>query len=156
MNWIISKTQISFHTNLYEILKPIWEDLSEYNWIITDVDFITDDNIPLDFDHDYFISDKEKFETLYRSNTQIVWGVISVIPKNLELDIKLISTLSAENEKVWKSNQFLIQKSILEIIAFDSSYTIVKFKDKKLSGIFKEYFKEEAIDLQKFNDKYIS
>lgn len=62
MNWIISKTQISFHTNLYEILKPIWKDLSEYNWIITDVDFITDDNIPLDFDHDYFIFDKKNLK----------------------------------------------------------------------------------------------
>jgi hypothetical protein len=44
----------------------------------------------------------------------------------------------------------------VEIIAFDSSYTIVKFKDEKLSNMFKEYFQEEAVDLQKFNDKYIS
>lgn len=31
MNWIISKTKIEFYTNLYEVLKPIWENLSEYN-----------------------------------------------------------------------------------------------------------------------------
>jgi len=154
MNWIISKTKIEFHTNLHEILKPIWEDLSEYNWVIADLDFMSDDKIPLNFDHDYFVFNKDEFEKLYLSRTQIIWGIISAVPKEIHLDFKLISTLSAEDEKAWKSNEFLISESIVEIIAFDSSYTIVKFKDEKLSNIFKEYFKDEAIDLQKFNKKY--
>jgi hypothetical protein len=156
MNWIISKTKISFHTHIHEILKPIWKDLFEYNWVITDIDFITDDNIPLDFNHDYFIFNRKEFETLYLSSTQIIWGIISAIPIEIRLDTKFISTLSAEDIRVWQSNEFLISESVVEIIAFDSSYTIVKFKDEKLSNMFKEYFQEEAVDLQKFNDKYIS
>lgn len=39
--------------------------------------------------------------------------------------------------------------SDLEIIAWDSSYTIVKFAEKIMSDIFKEYFDEE-IELEKY------
>jgi|UPI0006462CF8 hypothetical protein len=157
MNWIISKTKVEFHTCLYETLKPIWKDLSEYDWVLTDLDFMPNGNkIPINFDYDYFILNQEQFEPLYNSKVQIIWGIISAVPKEIKLDTKLISTLSAEDEKAWQSNEFLIPESFIEVIAFDSSYTIVKFKDEKLSEKFKEYFQNEAIDLQKFNDKYIT
>jgi len=155
MNWIVSKTKIRFHTHLYEILKPILQDLSSYDWILTDLDFISDKKIPIDFHHDYFFLNAQQFEELYQSDAQIIWGIISAIPKNTELDFSLISRLSAEDENVWKANEFLIQEAIVEILAFDSSYTIVKFKDEKLSEKFKEYFQKEAVDLEKFIKKHI-
>ncbi|WP_223605817.1 hypothetical protein [Chryseobacterium sp. OSA05B] len=71
------------------------------------------------------------------------------------MDLNLISNLSAEDENVWKPNQHLIKESYLEITAFDSGYTIVKFKDKKLSNKFKAYFQDQAIDLNEFNKKYM-
>jgi hypothetical protein len=112
---------------------------------------MSDDNeIHIDFDHDYFVLNKEQFEKLYQSNTQIIWGIISAIPKNVELNSNLISNLSAEDLNAWKSNEFLIPESYVEIVAFDSGYTIVKFKDEKLSNKFKEYFGKQAIDLEKF------
>ncbi len=107
-------------------------------------------------DHDYFIFNRKEFEKLYRSSTQIIWGIISAVPKGVPLETKFISTLSAEDGRVWESNKFIIPESIIEIIAFDSSYTIVKFKNEKLSNKFKEYFQEEAVDLQKFKNKFIS
>ncbi|RXM51636.1 MULTISPECIES: hypothetical protein [unclassified Chryseobacterium] len=87
---------------------------------------------------------------------EIIWGIISAVPNHIETDTSLLSTLSAEDINVWKSNHFLIQEGILEIIAFDSGYTLVKFKDEKLSNTFKEYFQEQAMDLDQFNTKYIS
>jgi hypothetical protein len=48
------------------------------------------------------------------------------------------------------NNIFQIINSEIEIIAFDSSYTIVKFKNKLLSDKFKMFF-EEAIELEKFS-----
>ncbi|ANF51876.1 hypothetical protein A0O34_15755 [Chryseobacterium glaciei] len=151
MNWIIRSTKIvKFHTNLLEVLKPIWKDFIDYDWVLTDLDFMTDDEIPINFDKDYFVLNKEEFETLYQSSTQIIWGIISAVPKNTQIDFNLISNLSAEDEKAWKPNEFLIEKAFLEIVAYDSGYTIVKFKDKKLSNQFKEYFQEEAIDLATF------
>ncbi|PXW16568.1 MULTISPECIES: hypothetical protein [Chryseobacterium] len=157
MNWIIRSTKkVKFHTNLQEVLKPIWDDLAIYKWILTDLDFISDQTLPINFDEDYFVLDHPEFELLYQSNTQIIWGIISAVPNNIEPDTSAISILSAEDTSVWESNQFLIPESILEIIAFDSGYTIVKFKDKSLSDQFENYFKEQVIDLQKFNEKYIN
>ena len=102
----------------------------------------------------FFILNHQQFEQLYKSNPQIIWGIISAIPNNTKPDISLISKLSAEDSLVWELHHFLIQESIVEIIAFDSGYTLVKFKDKSLSDTFKEYFQEQAIDLDKFNEKY--
>lgn len=154
MNWILRSTKkIKFHTNLNEVLKPIWDDLTEYDWILTDLDFITNDEIPVNFDQDYFILNKEQFKLLYLSDTQIIWGIISAVPKNSALDLNLISNLSAEDEKAWISDQFIIAESVIEIVAFDSGYTIIKFKAEKLSNAFKDYFQEEAIDLQEFCKK---
>lgn len=157
MNWIIRSTKkVKFHTNLQEVLKPIWKDLTLYNWILTDLDFMSDDRIPINFDHDIFTLNHQQFEEVYKSNTQIIWGVIAAIPHYIETNPSQISQLSAEDPHVWKSNHFLISESILEIIAFDSGYTIVKFRDEKLSDTFKEYFQEQAIDLDTFNAKYIN
>jgi len=44
------------------------------------------------------------------------------------------------NELVWKNNHLQVKNSEIEIIAFDSSYTIVKFKT---------YF-DEVIELDNF------
>jgi hypothetical protein len=157
MNWIIRSTKkVKFHTNLQEVLKPIWDDLVIYKWILTDLDFISDQPLPINFDEDFFILTNPEFEKLYKSNTQIIWGIISAVKDNIEPDTSLVSRLSAEDTSVWEPNHFLIQESIVEIIAFDSGYTIVKFKEKNLSDKFKEYFQEQATDLQKFNEKYIN
>ncbi|RKT01595.1 hypothetical protein [Chryseobacterium defluvii] len=154
MNWIIRSTKIvKLHTNLNEILRPVWEDLKEYDWILTDLDFISDDTIPIHFDQDTFILNTKQFEILFNSRTQIIWGIISAVPKNTELNLNLISKLSAEDMAVWENDKFLIEKSYLEIIAFDSSYTIIKFTDGKLSSKFKEYFKDQALELEKYISK---
>ncbi|MBB6331182.1 hypothetical protein HNP24_002132 [Chryseobacterium sediminis] len=157
MNWIIRSTKkVKFHTNLQEVLKPIWDDLTIYHWILTDLDFISEQPLPINFDEDFFVLDHQEFKQLYQSNTQIVWGILSAVKDNTEPDTILVSRLSAEDPSVWEPNHFLIQESILEIIAIDSGYTLVKFKDKNLSDKFKEYFQEQAVDLQKFNEKYIN
>ncbi|AZA49199.1 hypothetical protein EG346_13890 [Chryseobacterium carnipullorum] len=152
MNWIIRSTKIvEFHTNLHKVLKPIWDNLIDYDWVLADLDFMSDNEIPINFERDYFILKREEFDVIYQSRTQMIWGVISAIPKNTQLDPGFISNLSAEDEKVWKVDQYLIKESYVEIIAIDSSYTIIKFKDEKLSDKFKEYFQDQAIDLQAFN-----
>ena len=155
MNWIIrSIKKVKFHTNLQEVLKPIWEDLTLHNWILTDLDFMSDGNIPINFDHDFFVLDHQQFESIYKSNTQIIWGIIAAVPHPIEVNFSQVSQLSAEDPKVWKSNHFLISESIVEIIAVDSGYTIIKFKDEALSEKFKNYFQDQAVDLHIFNEKH--
>ncbi|MCW3170154.1 hypothetical protein OMO38_16630 [Chryseobacterium sp. 09-1422] len=154
MNWIIRSTKtVKYHTNLKEILKPIWENLGDYHWIITDIDFMSDTELPINFNADYFFLTHAEFERIFQSNAQIIWGIISAVPQDSAIDFGKVSTLSAENICVWECNEFQIHQSIVEITAFDSGYTIVKFKDQKLSEKFKDYFQNQALDLQAFNDK---
>ncbi|WP_426479424.1 hypothetical protein ACP3T3_08275 [Chryseobacterium sp. CBSDS_008] len=157
MNWIIRTTKkVKFHTNLQEVLKPIWDNLGVYHWILADLEFTPNGQpIPINYDQDFFILNHQQFEQLYKSSPQIIWGIISAVPNNLKPDTSFISNLSAEDSLVWEPNHFFIKESILEIIAFDSGYTIVKFKEKNLSDKFKEHFQEQLVDLQKFNEKYI-
>ncbi|MCJ7935142.1 MAG: hypothetical protein MUW56_16340 [Chryseobacterium sp.] len=158
MNWIIRSTKkVKFHTNLREVLKPIWNDLAAYRWILTDLDFIPNGQpVPIHFDEDFFVLNHQQFQQLYESSPQIIWGIITAVPSNIEPDSTLISTLCAEDSQVWESDHFFIQESLLEIIAFDSGYTIVKFRDKTLSDQFKDYFQEQALDLHTFNEKYMN
>ncbi|BAP32726.1 uncharacterized protein CHSO_3689 [Chryseobacterium sp. StRB126] len=157
MNWVIRSTKtVKFHTNLHEILKPIWNDLTSYNWNISDLYFLSDSDIPISFEQDFFILDHQQFEQIYNSRTQIIWGIMAAIPGNTEPDVTLISTLYADDSRVWEPNHIFVRESMLEITAFDSGYTIVKFKDQDLSDKFKDYFQEQAIELQKFNEKYIN
>lgn len=155
MNWVLRSTKkIKFHTNLHEVLKPIWKELNNYSWILTDLDFTTDDRIPINFNSDFFFLSREQFEKVYKSNTQFIWGIIAAVPEKDFPNAEIISYLSAEDPEVWKSDHFLISQAIVEITAFDSGYTIVKFTDKKISDQFKEYFKEQALSLQEFAEKF--
>jgi hypothetical protein len=150
MNWVIKNSRkIKFQTDLEEILRPIWNDLVNFKWIITDVDFISDTEIPLNFEKDFFILNRDEFEKLMKSRTQIIWGVISAVNSEYEIIQENILKISAENNTVWKENIFQIPESLLEIIAFDSGYTILKFKDQNLSEKFTNYFGKDAIELQK-------
>ncbi|MFP3832981.1 hypothetical protein [Chryseobacterium sp. SIMBA_028] len=124
---------------------------------MTDLDFVSNEQlIPINFDEDFFLLDHQQFEQLYKSNPQVIWGIVAAVPNNTNPDIALLSNLSVEDTNVWNVNHFSVPESILEIIAIDSGYTIVKFKDKKISDKFKDYFLEQALDLQKFNEKYIN
>jgi hypothetical protein len=151
MNWIIKNTsKIDFHTNLKEILKPISKDLDNYNWFLCDLDFITEKTLPINFDENYFILNNEDFQKIVNSQTQIIWGVISAVPKNINIEINENDLPFVEgNDLVWENGNLQVNNSEIEIIAFDSSYTIVKFKSQTLSEKFEKYF-DEAIELEKF------
>ena len=149
MNWIIRNTsKIEFHTNLNEILKPISADLENYNWFLCDLDFMSDSPLPINFDKDYFILKNEDFQKIADSRTQIIWGVISAVPKSFAVEVDTENLPFVEgNDLVWENGNLQVNNSEIEIIAFDSSYTIVKFTNQSLSEKFKNYF-EEAIELE--------
>ena len=144
---------MEFHTYLNILLKPIIDEIANLNWFISDLDFMTGDidGIPINFSQEYFFLSNTEFKDLLNSNTQIIWGVISAIPENINVNIDESNLPFAEdNDLVWKNDNFQIEESVIEIIAYDSSYTIIKFKNLELSNKFKTYF-DEAIELEKFS-----
>lgn len=152
MNWVIQKSdKLEFHTNLKELLKPISQEIESFNWVISDLEFISEKEIPIHHDEDFFVLSNQEFNEVINSNVQFIWGVISGFPKDEEIIIDEKNFPFAEgNDLIWENENFQIPNSTIEIIAFDSSYTIIKFKDKNLSNNFKKHF-DEAIELENFN-----
>ena len=152
MNWIIKSTRKLYcHTNLNNLLSS-WLDVSEFNWVMSDLDVInfSKKKLPIDFRENYSILSSENFKRIIETDIQIIWGVISAVRKSEtpKFDKKNFPYVEG-NDEVWECDKFQVENAIFEITAWDSSYTIVKFKDSELSGKFKAEF-DEAKELEKF------
>ena len=154
MNWIIRNTnKLKYHTNLSVLLEPIKDDITDLKWLISDLDINTSEmeKLPINHEKDWFIISSQEMKRICETDTQIVWGVFSGIDKKTVLKTDQIEIPFADgNKEIWKNGNFQVENSRVEIIAWDSSYTIVKFTEKKMSDKFKEYF-EEAIELEKYS-----
>ena len=154
MNWVIQHTEkLEFHTDLKGLLNPIFTDIKDFNWVISDFDFISDKSLPINYERNFFVLSSDEFGEILNSEMQLIWGVISGFPKDKEIIIDENDLPYAEgNDLIWENENFQLQNSVIEIIAFDSSYSIIKFKNEKKSDEFKKHF-DEAIELEKFIHK---
>jgi hypothetical protein len=152
LNWIIRDTKKLYcHTNLNNLLNS-WIDISEFEWILSDLDVInfTKKKLPIDFNKSFSVITSDDFKKIIETDIQIVWGVISAINKseNPKFDKNNLPFVEG-NDNIWINDNFQVENAIFEITAWDSSYTIIKFKDSELSKKFKLYF-DEAIELDKY------
>lgn len=119
---------------------------------MSDLDVInfSKEKLPIDFRENYSIVSPENFKRIIETDIQIIWGVISAVRKSEipKLDKKYFPHVE-ENNQVWENDKFQVENAVFEITAWDSSYTIVKFKDSELSKKFKAAF-DEVIELEKF------
>jgi hypothetical protein len=153
LNWIIRNTKkLKYHTNLYELLKPIEQDIQGLKWLISDLEINTSEmeKLPINHEKDWFLITSQEMKTICETDTQIIWGTFSGMENKIELEIERIILPYAEgNAEIWKNGNLQIKNSKIEIIAWDSAYTIVKFTEKEMSDKFKDYF-DEAIELEKY------
>jgi len=155
MNWILRKSnKFDYHTNLTEIVRPIFDDIADLNWLVADLEYSGFDGsyLPINMDDDYFILSPAEFKILADADMQIVWGALLGIPKHSPIQVDVYNLPRAETLLVWKNGNIQHPDAIIEIICYDSGYTIVKFKDEMLSNKFKDYF-HEAVELEKFKNK---
>ena len=156
MNWIIRNTsKLNFHTNLKILLTPIENEIKDLKWLISDLEINTSEieKLPINHEKDWFLISANEMSAICDTDTQIIWGAFSGIPKNQEIEPNQIDLPFAEgNEQIWINGNMQVKNSKIEIIAWDSSYTIVKFTDNKMSDKFKEYF-QEAVELEKYKWK---
>lgn len=119
---------------------------------MSDLDVInfSKEKLPIDFRENYSIVSPENFKRIIETDIQIIWGVISAVRKSEipKLDKKYFPHVEGNNQ-VWENDKFQVENAVFEITAWDSSYTIVKFKDSELSKKFKAAF-DEVIELEKF------
>jgi hypothetical protein len=80
-------------------------------------------------------------------------GRICRILKTQEIEPSQIDLPFADgNGQIWKNGNLQVEQAKIEIIAWDSSYTTVKFTDPSMSEKFKAYF-QEAIELERYKWK---
>ena len=153
MNWIIRKSnKLLSHTHLNSLLKPIYNEVKNWNWLVSDVDYISNtEDLPINFDHDYFVLSPIQFQQLVKADPQIIWGVLLGFQNKQSIDVDEENLPYAEgNVLIWKNGNIQHHNAMIEIVCFDSGYTIVKFRDSDLSNKFKAYF-DEAVDLEVFS-----
>ncbi|WP_295650717.1 hypothetical protein [uncultured Mucilaginibacter sp.] len=158
MNWVIRHNEkIKFHTYLNQILEPILDDIRDYNWLLSDLEYVSHFpvKLPIDLEQEYFILSPSDFNVLLNAEVQIWWGVVLGISKNIAIEIDKDNLPFAEgNELIWKNGNMQYRDAEIEIVAVDSGYTIVKFKDEKVSDKFHAFF-PEAIELEIFSKKFL-
>jgi hypothetical protein len=159
MNWIIRRTdKLSGHTYLDQVLLPVLVDMKKFAWLISDLEYNTSGEVegiklPVNHNLEYFLLSESEFQRLLDAEIQIYWGVILGIPESSEPIIDELNLPFAEgNPLIWKKGNIQHPGAQIEIVCYDSGYTIVKFRNQYLSDKFKGYF-TEAIELEKFKSK---
>ncbi len=154
MTLILKNTkQVKFHTNLSEVVIPFKKEFASLNWLLTNQVYTLLDypekGLVRKLDHEaekIEFTGPELLEIIENRSIQFIWGVFCGVKGNIP-DIKNDKLPFADcNSEIWTNlDQFLLKESEIEIICFDSSYTIVKFRDKQLEVRFKEEFTDAQI-----------
>jgi len=159
MTLILDNTkQLEFHTDMSEVIKPFREELKSLNWILSNQDYMILDHkakgIVNKLNHEsafIHFNGLELLNILENREIQFIWGVFCGTKRKIENIAPEKIPYADMNEEIWtQPEKFLFPNSEIEIICFDSSYTIVKFKDPELEKLWKLKF-TDAKELIKKN-----
>jgi hypothetical protein len=144
-----------FYSNLKKVFKAINNKQSCYNWLITDCECYPQNHEYAEkLSKDYcWISGDELTHMVEEDDFQWIWAVLSGFNKNISFDdvLKYKFPYADGNQTTWK-NPIDLQHPLasVEIIAWDSTSTVIIGKEDGLVDQFLEYFKL-AKDLEKYN-----
>ncbi|MBJ6110023.1 hypothetical protein JAO73_13455 [Hymenobacter sp. BT523] len=146
-----------YQTNLGALLIPLRKQIESLNWLVTNLQCWTlGDWSPLidawqtqsDSSESGYtvVSGKELYDTFAGQAIQVVWGVFCGVAG-------VVPTLTHEkvpyadgNRRIWSEPEmFQLAGSEIEIIAFDSSFTLLNFRDEALGRQFLAAFPDGRI-----------
>lgn len=140
-----------------KIFNSIDNEQLKYNWLITDCEcYPKDEKINNLFSKDYiWLSGNQFTEIVSKENFQFIWGVLSGFSKEISLNeiLKYELPFADGHEGFWEDNVKLQHPlSTFEIVAWDSSLTIIVSKDDNIVEKFMNFFPLSE-DLSKQNTK---
>lgn len=144
MNAVILEKCFKYFTNMRIILEPIERSVAKYNWLITDFEcnHYPDDRITMDQEYAW-LSGQELLEIVENYEIQFIWAVFSAFPKDVPLDIAVLSELpyADGNPRFWQ-NPVTVQHplAIMEIVAWDSTLMLLITKDQVVMDAFVQHF----------------
>ncbi|WP_297519991.1 hypothetical protein [uncultured Clostridium sp.] len=131
-------------TQMGEVFQAIDNMQLEYNFLITNYEgYSMDEEIENKLSRNYsWMSGKELTELIKKGEDfQWIWGVLIAFSKEIALESVLSYDLPSldGNPKIWGVEP-IIQNPLgeFEIIAFDSSLTMIVSKNKKIIELFKK------------------
>ena len=150
----IEHKSVKGHTCLASLFKAIDNQQLHYNWLITDYEGCAEDEQICDkLEQEYcWLTGEELTEIIEKEDFQWIWGILLGFRKEIALSKILESPLpDIEKATFWK-NPVSIQHELadIEIIAFDSTYTVFKSKSKELYEGFRRYYTKSE-DLEEHN-----
>ncbi|MDU0371952.1 hypothetical protein ACFPAF_16240 [Hymenobacter endophyticus] len=145
-----------WQTDLGRILPAIRPQIEELNWIISNLEcWHLNEFVPMvevwqsQMEHYYsyaVVSGKTLYDTIANQGVQVVWGVFCGITGDVpNLTVDEVPYADG-NRQIWTEPEvFQLAASEIEIIAFDSTFTQVKFRDESLGYHFLRAFPEGRI-----------
>lgn len=140
-----------YHVMLHKLLPVIQNSVKERQWLLTNywVNYFPS-GIP--YEAEYIVISGDKLLKIAEPDVQLIWGVLSGSKENFGENLQL--PFSEGNDNLWNPG-YTIQnaQSDIEIIAWDSSYTLITSTEKNiLDQIYFFFGKDNA----KFTDCMIS
>ena len=143
-NAILEKGE-HYYTHMSNVFNAIENEQLKYNWLITNCEcYPQDRSIAELFSKEYlWISGKQLTEIICKENFQFIWGVFSGFSSEVTLEDVLRYDLPFADgyEGFWKDNVG-IQHPLaqVELVAWDSSLTLLISKDDSLIQKFRSNF----------------
>ena len=133
-----------YNTYLRRILEAI-QNKEKYNWLISSCEcYPANEKFLNKLSKEYcLLAGEELFKMINQEDFQWVWGVLSAIPKDIsEEEILKYKLPKADgNESIWQIPiSFQHPLSEIEIIAWDSSMTLIKIKNENIINDIKNVF----------------
>ena len=132
---IFDEENHKFYTYMSDVFKGMDNAQLNYNWLITDSEcYPIDEESRRMFYQEYcWLSGDELSAIVQKEDFQWIWGCLCGFPKELSLEDVLRYPLpSAQYYNGYYQNPVSVQHplSIVEIVAFDSSWTLIISKEK--------------------------
>lgn len=157
--------RMPFYTDLRAVFKALGGRQNDFNWLITDLEFLNLDGVELppemtlkyrktayEFPDTVWLSGKRLSEIIESYNFQFVWAVFSGVDPRIEIDPSKLEVrpIADGNSAVWQA-EIGIQhpRASIEIVCWDSTLTLFRSEDEDLIRRFCEFF-PEAQDLDAF------
>lgn len=152
----ILRKEEEYYTYLYRIFTGINMVQKDYNWLITDIVAYPKTKEYQDlFSKRYcWLSGEELTNNIEKEDFQWIWGVLSGFDKNIDIKEVLSHSLPyADGYKGFWQNPLTLQHplSTIEIVAWDSSLSLVISKNRKIIDDFRSAFPLSE-DLEIYNE----
>lgn len=143
MNLILEKTsQVTFFTNMREVLEALGIKCSDYDWYVSDVET---NGYPFE---EGWHSGEELESHIVGGNIQFIWAVFSAFPRGIRTEVHEVPYVEG-NPDYWDGSdpRPQLEGANFEIACWDSSATILIGLNSKLANAFKSKF-SDAVELR--------